>query len=79
MRRFRARRVIPLVVLGLALLAGTVWGVERLHYARRHVSTDNAQIDGHVVPVLARVGGYVEEVRIETRSILLDFYSALLL
>jgi len=57
--------VIPIALLAVLLLAGAVWGVRRVHYAQRHVSTDNAQVDGHVVPVLARVGGYVEEVRVE--------------
>ncbi len=46
------------------MAAAAVWGVRRFQYARRHVSTDNAQVDGHVVPVLAKVGGYVSEVRV---------------
>src|SRR5438093_12477 len=33
------------------------------------VSTDNAQVDGHIVPILPKVGGYVIEVRTdENRS-----------
>jgi len=33
-------------------------------FGRSHVSTDNAQVDGHIVPVLPKVGGYVAEVRV---------------
>jgi len=56
----------------LIAIAGTVlflvvavWGVGRWRYAATHVSTENARIEGHVVPVLAKVGGYVERVKFE--------------
>jgi membrane fusion protein (multidrug efflux system) len=39
-----------------------VWGVGKWRFARTHESTDNAQVDGHIVPVLAKVGGYVQQV-----------------
>ncbi|HYU90967.1 MAG TPA: HlyD family secretion protein, partial [Gemmatimonadales bacterium] len=39
-------------------------------YGFSHVSTDNAQVDGHIVPILPKVGGYVLEVRTdENRSV----------
>jgi len=60
-----ARRLVTLAVLGAALVAGAVWGAGRWRYARAHVSTDNAQVDGHVVPVLAKVGGYVQRILVE--------------
>jgi membrane fusion protein (multidrug efflux system) len=34
-------------------------------YSRGHETTDNAQVDGHIVPVLARVGGYVTAVLVQ--------------
>jgi len=46
------------------VLAG-VWGLGRWRYAQAHVSSDNAQVDAHIVPVLAKVGGYVERVLME--------------
>jgi membrane fusion protein (multidrug efflux system) len=54
-----------MVVLVVALGAGAVWGFGRWRYSRTHVSTDNAQVDAHIVPVLAKIGGYVEEVHFE--------------
>ena len=33
-------------------------------YGRAHESTDNAQVDGHLVPVLAKVSGYVTAVNV---------------
>ena len=52
--------VVPIIaVLGLVLL---VWAFQKWSYGRSHESTDNAQVDGHIVPVLAKVGGYVKTV-----------------
>lgn len=51
-----------LVVLGVAAL---VWGFRAFSYARAHETTDDAQVDGHVIPVLAKVGGYIAEVHME--------------
>ena len=58
----KPRRIGVLLVVGLLLLAGLGWGGRKLAYARAHESTDNAQVDGHIVPVLAKVGGYVQAV-----------------
>jgi membrane fusion protein (multidrug efflux system) len=55
------------IVLGLVLLAallGVGWGVKQWLYGRAHESTDNAQVDGHLVPVLAKVSGYVTAVNV---------------
>lgn len=49
----------------LLVLAGVIWAIQKLSYARNHVSTDNAQVDAHIVPVLAKVGGYVSQVLVE--------------
>ena len=55
------------VVLGLVVLAavlGLGWAVKQWLYGRSHESTDNAQVDGHLVPVLAKVSGYVTAVNV---------------
>ena len=54
---------LPLI-LGVLVLAGGAWGFKTLTYASAHESTDNATIDGHVLPVLAKVGGFVTAVRV---------------
>ena len=54
--------VLPIVaVLGVLIL---FWAFQKWNYGRSHQSTDNAQVDGHIVPVLAKVGGYVKTVSI---------------
>ena len=56
------RRAVSLVVLAVVVVVGGVWGVRRWSYSRTHVSSDNAQVDAHIVSVVAKVGGYIDEV-----------------
>jgi membrane fusion protein, multidrug efflux system len=58
------RSALPFV-LGALLLVGGWWTWKTLSFARAHESTDNATIDGHVLPVLAKVGGYVTQVTVK--------------
>jgi membrane fusion protein (multidrug efflux system) len=57
----RANRV-PMLVLGTLALIGLAFGVVRWRWGLTHVSTDDAQVEGHVIPTLARVAGYVQDV-----------------
>src|SRR5512133_4555 len=58
----KRRIVLPIVIL-LALL-GAGWAFKQWSYGRSHESTDDAAIDGHLVPVLAKVSGYVQVVTV---------------
>jgi membrane fusion protein (multidrug efflux system) len=58
----RGRIVLALVII--VGLLGLGWGVKQWLYGRTHESTDNAQVDGHLVPVLAKVSGYVTAVNV---------------
>ena len=58
------RKHVVLAVVGLAALGGAAWGAKQWSYGRAHESTDNAQVDGHIVPVIAKVGGYVRAVSV---------------
>ena len=51
-----------LVLLALVVLAAGAYGVHAWRYWNRHVSTDDAFVEGHVSPVSARVRGTVLEV-----------------
>src|SRR5437867_6030013 len=58
----RSRRTVFLI-MGVVLLGLLLFGARKWWFGRNHVSTDNAQVDGHIIPVLPKVGGYVAEVR----------------
>ena len=57
----RANRV-PMLVLGALALVAIAFGVTRWRWGLTHVSTDDAQVEGHIIPTLARVAGYVQDV-----------------
>ena len=56
-----SRAVIGTVAV-LALAAGIVLGVRHWRYYVAHEETDDAQVEGHISPVLPRVSGYVARV-----------------
>src|SRR5213083_3576957 len=58
-----SRRTV-FMIMGVILLGFVIFGARKWWFGRSHVSTDNAQVDGHIVPVLGKVGGYVAEVRV---------------
>jgi membrane fusion protein (multidrug efflux system) len=62
--RPQARRLV--LAGSVVVLAGIVWGW--WYYSGRE-STDDAQVDGHIVPIAARVGGTVQAVRVEDNQV----------
>ena len=59
--RMNKRIRIAIVVVVIAVLAGSVW----LWATAGRETTDDAQVDGHVTPVAARIGGTVVDVPIK--------------
>lgn len=56
--------VIP-VLLALIIVAGCAFGISKFMYYSKHEDTDDAQIDGDLSAVVARVGGYVDSINFE--------------
>ena len=63
----KPNRVLP-IILGIVLLGGIIFGVKEYIYFSKHVDTDDAQIDGDISPVVARVGGYVDSIMFEENT-----------
>ncbi|MCX2573763.1 HlyD family secretion protein [Pedobacter sandarakinus] len=59
--------VVP-IILGVLLVIGIIFGIKEWNYYSKHVDTDDAQIDGDISPVVARVGGYVKEINFEENT-----------
>jgi membrane fusion protein (multidrug efflux system) len=59
------RKRIPLLIVGVLVLALAVWGLNRFLYSRHHVSTDNAQVDSHITFIAPRVEAFVSRVLVD--------------
>jgi membrane fusion protein (multidrug efflux system) len=62
--RSKALRWIAIALGVVAAVALLAWGAVLWETSRTHESTDDAQVEADIIPVLARVGGYVREVRV---------------
>jgi membrane fusion protein (multidrug efflux system) len=60
-----AKRSPVLPILIVVALLGLGWATKTILYNQKHVSTDNAQVDGTIVPVLAKVGGFVRTLSVD--------------
>ena len=63
-RHRRAKWVLPAVVAAITAGGYLVW-----NYYSVRVSTDDAQINGHLIPISARVGGYIAQVCIDENQV----------
>jgi len=62
----KRRFILPIV--GVLVLIGLFWVYKQWSYGRSHESTDDAAVDGHLIPVLAKVSGYVQKVTVQDNS-----------
>ena len=64
MTREKSNRIALLAVGGVALIIAVVWGLRYVAFALSHESTDDAFIDGDIVPINPKVAGEVVALRI---------------
>lgn len=53
------------IILVVALIAAGYVGYKKIHFAMTHESTDNAQVETQITPVLPRVSGYVKNIAVK--------------
>ena len=76
------RKYILWGFLAVLLIAGVIYGIDWYRFAAAHESTDNAQIEGNISPVIPRVEGYVDSIyvddneRVEKGALLLTIDTA---
>lgn len=64
----KKKNIVVPIILGFLLVIGAVFGIIEWNYYSKHVDTDDAQIDGDISPVVARVGGYVKDINFEENT-----------
>jgi len=52
------------IILTVVFLIAVFFGYKKIHYALTHETTDNAQIETQITPVLPRVSGYVKTIAV---------------
>lgn len=58
------KKVIIYSVLAIALVLGIYKGIGIYKHHQEYEGTDDAQVDGNVIPVIGRVGSYISEVKV---------------
>lgn len=56
---------VRFIILAVLLVGGGFFGYSKWKYAATHESTDNAQIETTLVPVLPRVSGYIKDITVK--------------
>src|SRR3954470_12339492 len=52
------------IILGIVLIVGGIIGYNKISFALTHETTDNAQVETQIIPVLPRVSGYVKSIAV---------------
>ena len=53
------------IVIGILLVIALYFGVKKIVFSLTHETTDNAQVETSIVPVLTRISGYVKNISIK--------------
>ena len=62
-KKSKGKKIIFPVILALVLVLALIFTLREYYYFQSHEVTDDAQIDADISPVIARVSGYVKEIR----------------
>jgi membrane fusion protein, multidrug efflux system len=60
----KKKSVLRFIIIGIVLIAGGIYGYKKISFAMSHETTDNAQVETQIAPVLPRVAGYVKTIAV---------------
>src|SRR5882672_12552871 len=52
------------IILGIIFIAGAIFGYKKITFMLAHETTDNAQVETQITPVLPRVSGYIKHIAV---------------
>ncbi len=58
------RNHFVLMAVGVLVVLAAVFGTRQYLWGRTHIATDDAQVEGHIIPVLPKLSGFVEAVNV---------------
>jgi membrane fusion protein, multidrug efflux system len=59
------RKRLPLLLAAALVIAVAIWGGRKYVYSLSHVTTDNAQLDGHITVIAPKVQAFVARVLVD--------------
>ncbi|MCO5231933.1 MAG: HlyD family secretion protein [Chitinophagales bacterium] len=62
------KKYIFIALILVILTAGIYYGYSKYQFGQSHQETDNAQINGDIVPVVSRIPGFVDNILIEENT-----------
>ncbi|MEP7080338.1 MAG: HlyD family secretion protein [Ginsengibacter sp.] len=65
----KKRSKVFLIILIVMIIGGGWFGITKYLYAQKHEETDDAQIEADILPIIPRVSGYVQEVRVNDNQL----------
>lgn len=60
----KKRNPLRLIIVIIVLIAGGIFAFTKISYALSHETTDDAQVETQITPVLPRVSGYVKHIAV---------------
>ncbi len=61
-------KVFP-IILAVLLIGGGAYGISKYIHSQAHETTDDAQIEANIVPVISKISGYISEVRVKDNQL----------
>lgn len=65
MEQSSKKKSLKPIILAVVLLVGGYFGFKKIQFSVTHETTDNAQIETQILPVLPRVSGYIKSLNIK--------------
>lgn len=63
--QIKKKSPVKIIVLVTILLTGAFFGFKKINYNLTHETTDNAQVETQIIPILPRISGYVKTLAVQ--------------
>lgn len=60
----KKRNPVFIIILAVLVIGGTWFGISKYQHSLKHEETDDAQVSADISPVIPRISGYVQSVRV---------------
>lgn len=61
----KKKSIIKFIIIGIVLIIGLFFGIKKIQYSLTHETTDNAQVECQITPIITRTSGYIKSLNIQ--------------